>query len=103
MPSGRYSCPRLARFTSSGLNRARALAAQLAAELSRPDAPCNARREWRSLLRFDQLRKAVAELPELQQRAIVAEVMRRELGVMALSALVVVFLALRAAGTAHGF
>ena len=47
--------------------------------------------------------QAVAELPELQQRAIVAEIMRRELGVMALSALVVVFLALRAAGTAHGF
>ena len=47
--------------------------------------------------------QAVAELPELQQRAIVAEIMRRELGVMALAALVVVFLALRAAGTAHGF
>jgi hypothetical protein len=42
-------------------------------------------------------------LPELQQRSVVSEIMRRELGVMALSALVVVFLALRAAGTAHGF
>ena len=30
-------------------------------------------------------------------------ILRREIGVMALSALVVVFLALRAAGTAHGF
>jgi hypothetical protein len=30
-------------------------------------------------------------------------VLRREIGVMAASALVVVFLALRAAGTAHGF
>jgi hypothetical protein len=47
--------------------------------------------------------RAVGELPEPQQRTIVAEIMRRELGVMVLSALVVVFLALRAAGTAHGF
>ena len=47
--------------------------------------------------------QAVGELPELQQQSVVAEIMRREIGVMALSALVVVFLALRAAGTAHGF
>jgi hypothetical protein len=47
--------------------------------------------------------QAVGGLPQEQQRAIVAAIMRRELGVMALSALVVVFLALRAAGTAHGF
>jgi hypothetical protein len=47
--------------------------------------------------------EAVGRLPEDQQRAIVAEIMRREIGVMATSALVVVFLALRAAGTAHGF
>jgi hypothetical protein len=47
--------------------------------------------------------RAVGELPESEQQAIVAEIMRREMGVMALSALVVVFLALRAAGTAHGF
>jgi hypothetical protein len=47
--------------------------------------------------------QAVGELPENEQRTIVGEIMRRELGVMALSALVVVFLALRAAGTAHGF
>jgi hypothetical protein len=47
--------------------------------------------------------RAVGELPEQEQRTVVAEIMRRELGVMALSALVVVFLALRAAGTAHGF
>jgi hypothetical protein len=47
--------------------------------------------------------RAVGELPEDEQRAVVAEIMRRELGVMTLSALVVVFLALRAAGTAHGF
>jgi hypothetical protein len=46
---------------------------------------------------------AVGGLPEPEQRAIVAEIVRREMGVMALSALVVVFLALRAAGTAHGF
>jgi len=34
---------------------------------------------------------------------VVIEIVRREIGVMALSAFVVVFLALRAAGTAHGF
>ena len=47
--------------------------------------------------------EAVGGLPEREQRGIVAEIVRREIGVMALSALVVVFLALRAAGTAHGF
>jgi hypothetical protein len=47
--------------------------------------------------------EAVGGLGELEQRAIVVEIVRRELGVMALSALVVVFLALRAAGTAQGF
>jgi hypothetical protein len=46
---------------------------------------------------------AVGSLPEREQRGIVAAIVRRELGIMALSALVVVFLALRAAGTAHGF
>jgi hypothetical protein len=47
--------------------------------------------------------QAVGALPENEQRAVVSEIVRREVGVMALSALVVVFLALRAAGTAHGF
>jgi hypothetical protein len=47
--------------------------------------------------------QAVGGLPEAEQRAVVAEIVRRELGVMATSALVVVFLELRAAGTAHGF
>jgi hypothetical protein len=47
--------------------------------------------------------QAVGALAENEQRAIVREIVRREVGVMALSALVVVFLALRAAGTAHGF
>jgi hypothetical protein len=47
--------------------------------------------------------QAVGGLPEERQRTVVAAIMRREIGVMALSALVVVFLALRAAGTAHGF
>jgi hypothetical protein len=47
--------------------------------------------------------EAVGSLPEREQRGIVAAIVRRELGIMALSALVVVFLALRAAGTAHGF
>jgi hypothetical protein len=45
----------------------------------------------------------VGRLPAEEQRAIVAQIVRREIGVMALSALVVVFLALRAASTAHGF
>ncbi len=44
----------------------------------------------------------VGLLPEVQQHAVVAAIVRREQGVMALSALVVVFLLLRAAGTAHG-
>jgi hypothetical protein len=47
--------------------------------------------------------REVGELPAAEQRAVVAAIVRRELGVMALSALVVVVLALRAAGTAHGF
>jgi hypothetical protein len=47
--------------------------------------------------------KAVGTLPASEQQTIVVEIVRREVGVMALSALVVVFLALRAAGTAHGF
>lgn len=46
---------------------------------------------------------AVAALPESEQHALVADILRREIGVMAISALVVVFLALRAASTAHGF
>jgi hypothetical protein len=47
--------------------------------------------------------RAVGELPEAEQHEVVAAIVRREMGVMTLSALVVVFLALRAAGTAHGF
>lgn len=46
---------------------------------------------------------AVGALPEQEQHAIVAAIVRREMGVMAISAIVVVFLALRAAETAHGF
>jgi hypothetical protein len=46
---------------------------------------------------------AVGELPQAEQHELVAAILRREIGVMALSALVVVFLALRAASTAHGF
>jgi hypothetical protein len=46
---------------------------------------------------------AVGVLPDAEQRAIVAAIIHREVGVMALSALVVVFLALRAASTAGGF
>ncbi len=47
--------------------------------------------------------QAVGALPESEQHAVVAAILAREMGIMALSALVVVFLALRAAGTAHGF
>jgi len=47
--------------------------------------------------------QAVGTLPEREQVALVAMILRREVGVMAISALVVVFLALRAASTAHGF
>src|SRR3984893_7898788 len=47
--------------------------------------------------------EAVGGLPQEEQRGLVALIVRREIGVMALSALVVVFLALRAASTAHGF
>jgi hypothetical protein len=46
--------------------------------------------------------QAVGRLPEVEQRLIVTTILRREMGVMALSAVVVVFLALRAAETAHG-
>jgi hypothetical protein len=46
---------------------------------------------------------AVGRLPLSEQYGVVAAILRREIGIMALSALVVVFLALRAAGTAHGF
>jgi len=41
--------------------------------------------------------QAVGELPEAQQRSVVLAVVRREIGVMALAAIVVAFLALRAA------
>ena len=45
----------------------------------------------------------MAGLPEAEQRELVAAIVRREIGRDGASALVVVFLALRAAGTAHGF
>jgi hypothetical protein len=41
----------------------------------------------------------VATLPEAEQQAIVTAILRREMGIMALAALVVCVLALRAAGT----
>jgi hypothetical protein len=47
--------------------------------------------------------RQVGELPDEQQRSIVVEILRRELGVMAASALVVAVLLLRAATTASGF
>jgi hypothetical protein len=43
--------------------------------------------------------QAVGRLPADQQQSIVLQIVRRELGVMAAAALVVAFLALRAAGT----
>ena len=47
--------------------------------------------------------EAVAALPKAEQHELVTAILRRECGVMAISSLVVVFLALRAASTAHGF
>ncbi|HEY1457735.1 MAG TPA: hypothetical protein VGF15_04385 [Solirubrobacteraceae bacterium] len=47
--------------------------------------------------------QALGEQPESRQHEVVSMIVGREMGVMAASALVVVFLALRAAGTAHGF
>lgn len=44
--------------------------------------------------------KALGDRPDDEQRSVVRQILRRELGVMAASALVVAFLALRAAGTA---
>ncbi len=44
--------------------------------------------------------QAVGRLDEQGQRSVVLAIVRREIGVMALAALVVAFLALRAAGTA---
>src|SRR5438309_10054451 len=46
--------------------------------------------------------QAVGTLPREEQLGVVEQIVRREIGVMAASALVVVFLALRAAGTASG-
>ncbi|MBV8733650.1 MAG: hypothetical protein JO321_04865 [Solirubrobacterales bacterium] len=43
--------------------------------------------------------QAVGKLPEAQQRVVVLEIVRREIGVMTLSALVIVGLLARAAGT----
>ena len=45
---------------------------------------------------------AVGSLPDAEQRSVVVQILRRELGVMAVSAAVVAFLALRAWGTAGG-
>ena len=45
---------------------------------------------------------AVGRLPDEEQTELVSAILGREIGVMALSALVVVFLALRAGATAHG-
>jgi hypothetical protein len=47
--------------------------------------------------------RELGRLPAAEQHAVAAAIVRRELGIMALSALVVVFLLLRAASTAHGF
>jgi hypothetical protein len=46
--------------------------------------------------------EAVGALPESQQRSVVLAIVRREIGVMALAALVVFVLALRAASVAGG-
>ena len=46
--------------------------------------------------------QAVGTLPEDEQRSVVLAILRREMGVMALAAGVVCFLALRALGTSGG-
>lgn len=46
--------------------------------------------------------EAVGGLPEAEQRSIVLSIVRREMGVMVLAALVVLVLAVRAAGVAGG-
>jgi hypothetical protein len=46
--------------------------------------------------------KAAAVLPEAEQQLLVRSILHRELGVMAIAAAVVVFLALRALGTSAG-
>jgi hypothetical protein len=46
--------------------------------------------------------QAVGKLDEAGQHAIVYEILRRELGVMTIAAVVICFLALRAAGTSAG-
>ena len=46
--------------------------------------------------------RAVEALPEREQRSVVLAIVRREMGVMTISALVIAFLALRAAGTTPG-
>jgi hypothetical protein len=46
--------------------------------------------------------QAVGKLPEAEQRSVVVQIMRRELGVMALAAAVIAFLALRALAEAPG-
>ena len=46
--------------------------------------------------------QAVGRLPEAEQRSVVLQIMRRELGIMALAAGVIVFLALRAISQASG-
>jgi hypothetical protein len=43
--------------------------------------------------------QAVGRLPDAEQRSIVLQIVRREMGVMAAAALVITFLALRALGT----
>jgi hypothetical protein len=46
--------------------------------------------------------RAVGRLPKDQQKSVVVQIVRRELGVMSLAAGVTVFLALRALAQAHG-
>lgn len=46
--------------------------------------------------------RAVERLPEREQRSVVLAIVRREMGVMTTAALVISFLALRAAGTTAG-
>ena len=88
-------------FEKLTIKSAEALEAARALARSRGNPVVNDAHLLAALL--DQDEGVVAPLINKEQRAVVREIVRREVGVMALSALVVVFLALRAAGTAHGF
>ena len=67
---------------------------------SSPSSSAPRRRRRSSTRAASRTPRAVGRLDEAGQRSVVLAILRRELGVMALAAIVVAFLALRAYGTA---